>query len=50
VLLGVALAGVLACWAPPRDPQYITDEQGRALILHGLNVSNSTKFDPERMP
>jgi endoglycosylceramidase len=29
---------------------YITDERGRALILHGLNVSGDAKWDPERMP
>jgi len=32
------------------DPQFISDEQGRALILHGINVSSSTKDDPLRMP
>jgi endoglycosylceramidase len=30
--------------------RYITDERGRALILHGLNVSGDAKWDPERMP
>jgi len=29
--------------AKPDNPQYITDSQGRALILHGLNTSNSAK-------
>jgi endoglycosylceramidase len=31
-------------------PQFVTDAQGRALILHGLNVSGSAKDDPLRMP
>jgi endoglycosylceramidase len=30
--------------------RYITDDQGRALILHGVGVSNSAKYDPLRMP
>ena len=29
--------------------QYITDDQGRALILHGLNVSGSSKYYPDRV-
>lgn len=37
--------GATACGAPPEDPQYITDPQGRALILHGLNVANTAKYD-----
>ncbi|MEB2344197.1 MAG: cellulase family glycosylhydrolase [Deltaproteobacteria bacterium] len=32
------------------NPRFLTDEQGRALILHGINVSNSTKDDPLRLP
>lgn len=32
------------------SPRFITDVQGRALILHGVNVSNSSKFDPRRLP
>ena len=51
IALGIALAGGLcACYAPPVDPRHITDEHGRALILHGLNVSSSAKDDPLRMP
>ncbi|MBW2243433.1 MAG: cellulase family glycosylhydrolase [Deltaproteobacteria bacterium] len=34
----------------PSEPRFITDEQGRALILHGMNVSGDAKWDPERMP
>lgn len=30
--------------------RFITDEQGRALILHGVNVSNSAKMDEQRLP
>lgn len=32
------------------DAQFITDEQGRALILHGVNLSGSAKGDPLRLP
>jgi endoglycosylceramidase len=28
---------------------YLTDEQGRSLILHGVNVSNNAKWDPLRV-
>ncbi len=30
--------------------QFVTDAQGRALILHGINVTGSAKDDPLRMP
>jgi len=30
--------------------RFITDEQGRALILHGINVTGSAKDDPRRQP
>lgn len=30
--------------------RYITDEQGRALFLHGFNTSGSAKDDPDRLP
>lgn len=46
----VLVPAAVACWAPPDDPRFITDSQGRALILHGLNVSNSAKYDPGRVP
>lgn len=29
---------------------FVTDDDGRALILHGLNVSSSAKDHPQRMP
>ena len=32
------------------NPRFIRDEQGRALILHGINVSSSAKDDPQRLP
>lgn len=35
--------GLLGCAEKPETPKYITDAQGRALILHGVNVSNSAK-------
>jgi endoglycosylceramidase len=31
------------------EQQYITDNKGRALILHGLNVSTSSKYYPDRV-
>ena len=33
----------------PDKQFYITDSQGRALILHGINVSNNAKNDPLRV-
>jgi len=32
-----------------KSPRFIRDEQGRALILHGLNVENGAKTDPLRI-
>ncbi len=49
LLLAVACA-TLATACKPVHQQFITDEQGRALILHGVNVSSSAKGDPQRMP
>ena len=61
-LLLTALLCVVACVAPGcegsdepqlphiEDTAYITDAQGRVLILHGVNVMNSSKSDPGRMP
>lgn len=34
--------------APP--PRFLTDREGRALLLHGLNVDSHAKGDPERSP
>ncbi len=44
---------LLGCEAAPEPVPldgFITDAEGRALILHGANVSNSTKSSPERLP
>ena len=49
-LCGLLVFGASACWAPPDNARFITDEQGRALILHGINVSNTSKYDPDRVP
>lgn len=35
---------------PQPSMQLLRDETGRALVLHGLNVSGSAKDDPHRMP
>jgi endoglycosylceramidase len=35
--------------APAPRPQ-LRDAQGRAIIVHGINVSNASKSDPQRMP
>jgi len=32
------------------DQVFIRDEQGRALLLRGANVSNAAKSDPQRLP
>ena len=42
LLMTTTLSG---CWEQPAMPHYITDAQGRALILHGINTSSSAK-DP----
>jgi endoglycosylceramidase len=39
----------VACDPRPAAPRFITDSQGRALILHGTNVSSSAKFTPDRL-
>ncbi|CBL45596.1 Hypothetical protein HDN1F_20130 [gamma proteobacterium HdN1] len=44
-ILGIALL-LAGCWQKPAETQYITDSQGRALILHGINSSSSAK-EPE---
>jgi endoglycosylceramidase len=48
LLLALGLLGA-GCSEPlPRN--FITDEQGRVLILHGANVSGSAKYHPQRHP
>jgi endoglycosylceramidase len=47
--LALLLAAALGCGEPLPAP-FITDAQGRALILHGANVSGSAKNHPERLP
>ena len=42
--VGKALGGCV--W----NRAFLRDEQGRALVLHGANVSNSAKSDPQRLP
>lgn len=59
------LTGLLAAWLvtgcgpsdaadttppEPESPRFITDAQGRVLILRGINTSNSSKSDPQRSP
>jgi endoglycosylceramidase len=34
----------------PKPMAFITDAQGRALILHGMNVMNAAKGAPDRLP
>ena len=51
LLLALALlATSLAAGCRPLDRRFVTDEAGRALILHGANVSASAKSHPLRMP
>ncbi|MDP6540973.1 MAG: cellulase family glycosylhydrolase [Planctomycetota bacterium] len=42
----VALASLSACFTPSDRPIYLTDEQGRELVLHGVNISEAAKWDP----
>lgn len=47
LLLALAALG-LACRDPHRG--FVTDAQGRALVLHGTNMSSASKTDPLRVP
>ncbi|WP_408639139.1 cellulase family glycosylhydrolase [Nocardiopsis endophytica] len=50
-VLVLAAAGVAAATRTEPGPvRYITDEQGRALFLHGFNTSGSAKDDPDSLP
>lgn len=53
-----ALVTLLACSdgassspsSSPAPQRFLVDDSGRALILHGVNVDNHAKSDPQRMP
>lgn len=52
-LLVLACAGLLAScleFSQPQQKRYLTDAQGRALILHGANGSSSAKHAPDHLP
>jgi endoglycosylceramidase len=42
------LLAASACDLPHQG--FITDEKGRALVLHGTNLSSASKSDPDRLP
>jgi endoglycosylceramidase len=46
LILTLLLLPTLGGYQPPESPRFITDDQGRALILHGLNVANTCKYPP----
>jgi endoglycosylceramidase len=48
--LAALLLALPGCDSRTSYPRFITDAQGRALILHGANVSGSAKNDPDRLP
>jgi endoglycosylceramidase len=48
--LTVPAAAPTATPPPSAHAQFVTDDQGRALILHGINVTGSAKDDPQRLP
>ncbi len=58
VLLLAALGAMASCsdgaeeprGPRPELPRFVTDDAGRALILHGVNVDNSAKANPDRVP
>lgn len=49
-LLAVAIAVAATSGFAAPVANYITDTQGRALILHGLNTSNNSKYYYDGMP
>src|SRR5262245_45042684 len=49
VLAAALTLALLGCGDAHPGP-FITDAQGRALILHGANVSGSAKNHPQRHP
>ncbi|ADD40377.1 cellulase family glycosylhydrolase [Stackebrandtia nassauensis] len=50
ILLVGGLASVVRGQPESRVPRFITDDEGRALILHGLNTASSAKSTPDAMP
>lgn len=50
--IATALIATFATGCPgkPGPRVFITDDAGRALVFHGVNLSGSTRSDPERMP
>lgn len=52
VLVLLAAGGVAAGARQPPGPigRYVTDDQGRALILHGFNTAGSAKSAPDALP
>ncbi len=49
ICLVILVSFMLGACKKDFQQQYITDGQGRALILHGLNVSNSSKYYQDRL-
>ena len=49
ICLAILVSFMLGACKKEFQQQYITDDQGRALILHGLNVSNSSKYYQDRL-
>jgi endoglycosylceramidase len=49
ICLAILVSFMLCACKKEFQQQYITDDQGRALILHGLNVSGSAKSSPDRV-
>ena len=49
ICLAILVSFMLGACKKEFQQQFITDDQGRALILHGLNVSNSSKYYQDRL-
>ncbi len=47
--LVLATALLVAGCPPSGEPTYLTDDDGGALILHGVNSNNGAKYDPARV-
>jgi len=48
--LAEALETIAESAGPPAPDPFVRDDQGRALILHGVNASGTAKYDPLRLP